>query len=473
MDCRSLFPFEKIPPGARVLIYGCTSLGMDYWQQLAATQYATCVGFLDRKAKQYVGLPMPVYLPEQARGLAVDYVVIALQTPAQWNTVVESLLSAGLRREQLIFGGFREELPVLENVSSLQNNATGVCAYETGRTSIAVKYNSALGDNVIRKSVVEALVRLAPGCVIDIYSPVASSVVRSLYYGCDYIHSLIDDGGWLYRSRMKNYDMALRIEILQANVDWLSDDLKVRESNLYKAMQTYQEYYHGENADPDKSTFININRALFLGQNCYTMFDGGVLGIKEMRVDIRLDPAFQERYVALDLGSSYITFGCAAGAGTNAKTGGYKQWPLERWQEFVQVVKESHPGIKVVQLGAKGVQQLQGSDVYLLGEDLRVVQYVLQGALCHVDIESGLVHLATQLGTRCVVLMGPTQQDFWCYPQNMSVARGTCSSCYGLYRGDVRCARYSPQPDCMTAISSADVLAAVSKCLAERNEQHV
>lgn len=473
MDCRSLFPFEKIPLGAKVLIYGCTSLGMDYWQQLATTKYADCLGFLDRKAEQYKGLPVPVYLPEQAGELEADCIVIALQTPAQWQTVETCLLSVGMEQEQLVYGGFREEMPFLEGTPVPKKNEDAGYAYETGRTAIAVKFNSALGDNVIRKSVVEALARLAPGCAIDIYSPVASSVVRSLYYGCDYIHALIDDGGWLYQSLMKKYDLALRIEILQANVDWLGEGLTKRNPKLHEAMQAYQEHFHGEAADADESTFLNVNRALFLGQNCYTIFDGGVLGIKKMRTNVKLDPSFQERYAALGVGVSYITFGCAAGAGTSAKTGGYKQWPLERWQEFVQGFKEGHPSIKVVQLGAKGVSRLQGTDVYLLGEDLRLVQYVLQGAFCHVDIESGLVHLATQLETRCVVLMGPTQQEFWCYPQNVHVTKGNCSSCCGLYRGDVRCARNMLQPECMMAIEVADVLTAVNKCLAERNGQYV
>ena len=475
MDCRSLFPFEKVPPGAKVLIYGCTSLGMDYWQQLLVTHYAKCLGFLDRKAKQYAKLPVPIYLPEQAGDMDVDYVVIALLTPAQWQTVESSLLSAGVEQERLVFGGFREELPQTELISykALDVGVCNSCAYETGRTAIAVKFNSALGDNIIRKSVVVALAKLAPDCAIDIYSPVASSVLRSLYYGDDHINSFTDDGGWLYQGRMKNYDLALRIETLPPDVDWLNEGIAKKEPALYEAMCAYREYYHGETADPEKSTFINVNRALFLGQNCYTALNGGVLDIKNMDVAIRLDPNFKEQYVNLNLDSSYITFGCAAGAGISAQTGGYKQWPLDSWQEFLQKFKSKYAGIKIVQLGAKGVPKLKSVDTYLLGEDLRLVQYALKGALCHVDIESGLVHLATQLGTRCVVLVGPTQQEFWCYPQNISVSKGDCSSCYGLYNGDVRCAKGSAQPICMASIKPSDVITAVSKCLAERNDNSV
>ena len=130
-------------------------------------------------------------------------------------------------------------------------------------------------------------------------------------------------------------------------------------------------------------------------------------------------------------------------------------------------LKSIYKGIKVVQLGAKGTKKLKSVDVCFAGEDLRLVQYILHGALCHVDIESGLVHLATQLGTCCVVLLGPTQRKFWCYPQNMTVARG-CSSCYGLYRGDVRCARNCLQPPCMTAIEPHMVIKVVEKVLKEK-----
>ena len=106
MDCRSLFPFEKIPQGAKVFIYGCTPLGQDYWQQLEITHYAECLGFIDRKAKQYTSLPVPVFLPEEVRETETDYVVIALLTPAQWQTVEASLLAAGIGQEQLVYGVF-------------------------------------------------------------------------------------------------------------------------------------------------------------------------------------------------------------------------------------------------------------------------------------------------------------------------------------------------------------------------------
>ena len=466
LDCRSLFPFEKIRHGARVLIYGCTTLAMDYLEQLNITQYATCCGFLDRRAECYAEMPVPVYPPERAGELKPDYVIIAMLTPAQWKTIEACLLSVGIEREKLVFGHLRRELPMIQVGENYSDKCEGNESYnKTGKLAIAVKFNGALGDNVIRKSVVEALVRIVPDCVIDIYSPVASSVLISLYYGCPYINSLIDDGGLLYQKRMRNYDLALRIETLPPNIDFISDVLVKKNPNLFEAMNAYKEYYHGDSADPNSSTFININRALFLGQNCYTALDGGVLGIKDMRVSIQMDPAFFERYLNLGLGSSYITFGCASGAGVSGQTAGYKQWPITRWEEFVLQLKSIYKGIKVVQLGAKGTKKLKSVDVCFAGEDLRLVQYILHGALCHVDIESGLVHLATQLGTRCVVLLGPTQRQFWCYPQNMIVAKGDCSSCYGLYRGDVRCARNCLQSQCMTAISVDDVLVSVSDCL--------
>ena len=65
-----------------------------------------------------------------------------------------------------------------------------------------------------------------------------------------------------------------------------------------------------------------------------------------------------------------------------------------------------------------------------MGESLELVKYVLKGSLLHIDCDSGLVHLATQLGTKCVVLFGQTSVWYFGYEQNINIVSKVCNSCY-------------------------------------------
>lgn len=80
------------------------------------------------------------------------------------------------------------------------------------------------------------------------------------------------------------------------------------------------------------------------------------------------------------------------------------------------------------------------------------VKYVIKNALLHVDIEGGLVHLATNLGTKCVVLFGPTQVDIYGYPENINIVAPKCNGGYGLYDNAFRCAKDLDEPECMKAL---------------------
>lgn len=56
-----LFPFEKIPMGSQILIYGAGELGQEYLRQIILTNYCTIVGFIDKAAKSYQIAGVPTY----------------------------------------------------------------------------------------------------------------------------------------------------------------------------------------------------------------------------------------------------------------------------------------------------------------------------------------------------------------------------------------------------------------------------
>ncbi|MBR5162824.1 MAG: hypothetical protein IKW79_02235, partial [Schwartzia sp.] len=92
-----------------------------------------------------------------------------------------------------------------------------------------------------------------------------------------------------------------------------------------------------------------------------------------------------------------------------------------------------------------------------------LVKYVLRNAVLHVDIEGGLVHLATQLGTKCAVLFGPTPVTFFGYPQNINIVSPRCAGCHGLYEDLNHCAKEQAEPECMRSITPEMVMEAIAK----------
>ena len=89
-------------------------------------------------------------------------------------------------------------------------------------------------------------------------------------------------------------------------------------------------------------------------------------------------------------------------------------------------------GIFTVQLGSLNNGEDYDVDLNMRGkttfkESLRW----LENSMCHIDIEGGLAHAATALGTKCIVLFGPTNKAFFGYPQNINLnAASECVNCW-------------------------------------------
>ena len=96
---------------------------------------------------------------------------------------------------------------------------------------------------------------------------------------------------------------------------------------------------------------------------------------------------------------------------------------------------------------------------------MELVAYTLKKSLLHIDIEGGLVHLATQMRTKCIVLFGPTQEEYFGYEENINIKAGSCHDCYGMYLDQSKCARHMEKPECMYSITPEMVMKSVREHL--------
>jgi hypothetical protein len=142
-----------------------------------------------------------------------------------------------------------------------------------------------------------------------------------------------------------------------------------------------------------------------------------------------------------------------------------KALPRDSWKEIVATIKARRPDIQVVQLGGATGADIEGVDVNLK-KKLSFLQSVsvLAGSLLHVDTESGLVHVGASLGVRSVVAFGPTNVDWFCYPQNVNIRPKQCGNCWWVTDSwlDVCAAGYAvPVCTSRASIAPADVAAQV------------
>jgi hypothetical protein len=108
-----------------------------------------------------------------------------------------------------------------------------------------------------------------------------------------------------------------------------------------------------------------------------------------------------------------------------------KALPLMTWIDTVRHLKAARPDLRIVQLGGKVGEDIPGVDLNLRKKlSFQESTSILAGAALHLDSESGLVHLCATLGVKSVVAFGPTNAEWFGYPQNANIKPNECGNCW-------------------------------------------
>ena len=152
-----------------------------------------------------------------------------------------------------------------------------------------------------------------------------------------------------------------------------------------------------------------------------------------------------------------------------------KNWPAERWGTLAAVLRSRH-GAPVAVTGAAGeaplvqavVDASEGAAVGLAGQlGLPALAALHARARLVVATDSGPLHLAALMGVPVVGLYGPAAPSVFapwrpCAPARLLWSGLPCSPCGTLVDPPCGATRL---PDCVLALSLADVLAAVEDVL--------
>jgi ADP-heptose:LPS heptosyltransferase/ubiquinone/menaquinone biosynthesis C-methylase UbiE len=106
-----------------------------------------------------------------------------------------------------------------------------------------------------------------------------------------------------------------------------------------------------------------------------------------------------------------------------------KQWPLNYWRTLINNITSL--GIEVIHLGTTQDEPIKRT-INLLGKTtVGEAGAIIKYALCHISVEGGLVWLAKAVGTKSIVLFGPTDKGFFGQSENINLsAELPCSPCW-------------------------------------------
>lgn len=138
------------------------------------------------------------------------------------------------------------------------------------------------------------------------------------------------------------------------------------------------------------------------------------------------------------------------------------------FEGVVSRLTEMCPGIRFVQLGSPRTSTaIAGAQVDLIGKtSLAEAAAIISASRLHIDVDSGLVHVAACLGVQSLVLFGPTDADYFGYEKNINLRPRFCGGCWWTSEAWMdQCARSFDQARCMSSHAVEDVVADVVKAL--------
>ena len=323
-------------------------------------------------------------------------------------------------------------------------------AFETGKVSIAFILRYGLGDCIIAKKVFDALTEIEPDCAIDIfYKEERHRAFAATFYSDSRNLNIILSQKDFYKKLVENYDLSLNVAGGHfTRVEYMnSRNLKEKSPALLgtvNKINKYNEQNFGKVLNSMRFIALrNMLAAQILHKNFFHFLScDGVLPLREDKLCLSLLLKYKPEFDKLNLGN-YITIYTNINE-RHKEHPKIKTWSADYLVEYVTILKKHFPKIEIVQTGGEKDVKVKNADRHFLGVDLELTKYILANSLLHVGCEGGLIHLATQLGTKCVVIFGPTCLDYYGYSQNINLSAEVCNPCmFVLGNGGTRvCSHY-------------------------------
>ncbi|WP_289122179.1 glycosyltransferase family 9 protein [Megasphaera sp.] len=330
---------------------------------------------------------------------------------------------------------------------------------------IAFRPTGGLGDYIISAKILEELQGYGP-CKITVYAE-KMAFGKAIYAKRENVAvESLDKFDW---ERIK-YDVALEVEHFVHILNWDRARTYKLAPEIYKRLYYIEKKWNKLYVDIPQQYWrerIQFERCRVLGLNRWTELRmGNAFKVIDQKVFIPIDFQFKKQWEELGLQQTkYITINFGADVMRIGQTQ-LKLWPKENLEKFVNIFKNAYPDYQVVQLGSADATRIKNVDIYVLGKSIELTKWILKKSSCHVDCEGGLVHLATQFGTKCIVIFGPTPVHMYGYKDNINICNEKCNNCMGIHEDwAYKCYRNKTGAFCMKSILPEYVLKHAEKVL--------
>lgn len=337
---------------------------------------------------------------------------------------------------------------------------------DNSKLNISIYLGGALGDYIVYLKFVDEISTICD-CTVDLF--LDRMEFAAYVYGKRRNVTIIHDAAnCLFLGSVGQYDLAVHLDHGVTLKGCKLGAIREKAPEFYVTACKIVEFCKKnqiDNLNQSERECVLLRRARILGETKWSKLScGGAIDMREMYSNLLLDSqslCVLDRYQIRDKKYITINFGADKNMGGTAQT---KVLPVDTIQTIVQEFKQRHPDFLVVQTGVRDSMKIPGADRYAFECKLDETAIVLKYSTCHIDSEGGLVHMASQLSTPCVVSFGPTPVYYYGYPRNKNIVSSVCSDCMATTSQWSRvCPRGMQVPVCMKSIEPSRLLEAVEE----------
>lgn len=103
-----LFPFDQIPRGADIILYGAGNVGKTLKKQVKATGWCNITAWSDKKYMASENRKLGLIPPENIVGISSDFILIAIDSEETAAGVREELIRMGVKKERIYWHRYRK-----------------------------------------------------------------------------------------------------------------------------------------------------------------------------------------------------------------------------------------------------------------------------------------------------------------------------------------------------------------------------
>ncbi len=287
------------------------------------------------------------------------------------------------------------------------------------------------GDFIRYKAVIEELTKMYKNIAIDIYNKKA----KKIYNNIKQIRFYLNMSSIFFTKN--RYDVVYNCRCVTFPIKLKKNDItKKIIKNIIKYKKEFPFCFKDDIVECDKNGINMITLSKILS---------GVDNAFDVKFSIIAKKCSLLKF-GIDEDMKFITFQC--GAGDSGSVNYVKCWDIKNWNEMFSIVKKQiNKKIKIIQLGI-GDCYVEQADICLLKKtSLDELFYIISKSSLHIDIDGACAHIAKAVGTKSLIMFGPTDGFISSYNENINIISSVCNPCWKN-----ECPKKQEQNICMKAI---------------------